>query len=105
MEKHSIVTLDDLHRVLVPQLVKESFGWDTNTPLTFTPNFNDGMILVSQSTEPNPVYPCGLDDHNRLTIPSDMAQKLGMEPGCTIAITPSNYSHALVLVQAAKKPA
>ena len=92
-------TLDDLNRVVIPLLMRESFGWTTNTSLSLMPNFDDSMVLISETTDPEARCIVTLDDHDRITIPPKMAELLGMGKGCHVALSPSNHQHALVLVR------
>ena len=110
MKNHAIATMDELGRFLVPQEVRESFDWQTGTPLVATYNLTEGMAMVSEATEATteeateeateetPGFPCTLDSHGRITLPEAVRTALDWKQGTQVAVSPSHNGHSLAVV-------
>ena len=69
--------VDDLMRVLVPQQIRETMGWDASTALVMATN-GGNTVTLSAAGNCNGGILCHLDEYNRITLPKEVCESVSI---------------------------
>ena len=90
-------TVDELKRVLIPQQIRQTMGWDENTTLVMTVNSANRTITLDAAENCNGGVLCHMDDICRIELSNEVCESVNINPKDVLTLEPDVASGTLVI--------